>query len=298
MILLSRRKLLMVAPIALPLGALGCSGSGAGASRLPRVPPDPALHPLEREMFEAVNRERQQRSHAPLRYDKRLADVARYHAADMRDHRFFAHESPRSGNLEDRLDRAALPFATARENLAEAPTVPLAQQGLLKSPGHFANMMADDVTQIGVGVTRGGLLAQENLLFVQVFARSVTVESPDEARAVVLARIDDARRVAGRPPLTLDPKLSALADELVSQVDDAVSEASLGEAAQRAAEAFKGEGVSLSVAGQRVVAASEVVPPASLVQGVRPRAGIGVGPGKDERGRAAIKILVLVAAPP
>lgn len=291
--LASRRALLLwTAGLAAPLGCGGGGGSPAGT--LPRVPPDPALAPLERRMHALVNQERQKRGHAPLAYDDALADVARYHAADMRDHRFFAHESKQSGSVEDRLDRAAIPFATTRENLAEAPTVELAQEGLLKSPGHFANMMADDVTAIGVGVTRGGLMAPENLLFVQVYARRVEQLARGDARRAVVARVDDVRRAAGRGALAWDGALDRLAEDLVDELDDAVSPGSLSKVGQKAVSSLGRPGATLAVLGQRVVAASEFDPPSQLVAADRPRAGLGVGLGKDERGRAALKILVLV----
>jgi uncharacterized protein YkwD len=40
--------------------------------------------------------------------------------------------------------------ATGRENLAAASSVDTAEDGLLKSPGHFANLMATDITHIGI----------------------------------------------------------------------------------------------------------------------------------------------------
>src|SRR5207253_9242370 len=97
---------------------------------------------MEHAMFERLNHDRAAGGLPPLEYDPRLADVGRAHSADMSAHHFFAHESPTNGNLEDRLDAAGYLALKGRENLAEAGDVVGAQDGLMKSPGHHANIMS------------------------------------------------------------------------------------------------------------------------------------------------------------
>src|SRR5690606_5581227 len=143
------------------------------------------------------------------------------------DGRFFAHDSPRWGTLDDRIARAGLSIATARENLAEAVDVEDAQRSLMKSPGHYENLMAGDVTHVGVGIVRGGVENPNMLLFVQVFARTVTQESPDEAKALVLAKITKARAAKGRPAPVVNTTLDALAEKYVERVDDEMGRSSL-----------------------------------------------------------------------
>ena len=263
------------------------------------MPPDPQLAPWEKAMFARVNRDRAERGHTALSYDTRLADVARYHADDMARNRFFAHESPTSGSLEDRLARAAILVAIGRENLAEANTVDNAEDGLLKSPGHFANLMATDITHVGVGIVKGGLLSPANLLFVQVFARPVEAQSPSEARETVLELITAQRRARGLGKPVIDDALNDIAEDEVAGLDDAVSESSLSEIGKRAIAKSKGAGPpgrALLCTGQRIVAASEYTPPNAALTMPGLRIGLAAAPGKDERGHPAIKILLLIAA--
>ncbi len=293
-ILLRRREVLLAAGST----ALYACGSPAPTGTLPIVPVDPQLAPWEQAMFLRVNRDRGERGHPPLAYDARLADVARYHADDMARNRFFAHESPTSGSIDDRLARAAILVATGRENLAEASSVETAEDGLLKSPGHFANLMATDITHIGIGIVRGGVLSPANMLFVQVFARPVETQSPEEARATVLATITAARAQRRLSKPIIDDLLNDIAESEVEDLDDDVSESSLGTIGKRAIAKSKGgpPGRAILCTGQRIVAASEYTPPNAALTMPSLRIGLAAAPGKDERGHPAIKILLLIAA--
>jgi len=249
-------------------------------------------------MFARVNRDRAERGHPALTYDPRLADVARYHAHDMATNRFFAHDSPTSGSLDDRLARARVLVAVGRENLAEADTVNNAEDGLLKSPGHFANLMATDITHIGVGIVPGGLLSPANQLFVQVFARPVEAQSPSEARKTVLEAITKARAARGLAKPVIDSQLNDIAESEVLGLDDEVSQASLGDIGKRALAKSKGgpPGRAILCTGQRIVAASEYTPPNAAMSMPVLRIGLAAAAAKDERGHPAVKILLLIAS--
>ncbi len=280
-----RRDLLL----GLTASALLACGSSSG---LATVPQDPNLAPLERAMFERINRDRAARGLPALAYDVRLADVARFHADDMSKNRFFAHDSPSSGSVEDRLARAEVPVAIGRENLAEAADVSTAQDGLLKSPGHYENLMAKDITHVGVGIVRGGLLTPTNLLFVQVFARPVEKQTPAEARATVLGILSRGRKVIE------DDTLNGIAEREVGALDDDVPPDQLAEIGKRSLSRAKQAGVQtngLICTGQRVVAASEYTPPGGVNALSTLRIGLAVAEAKDEKGNPAVKVLLLIA---
>ncbi len=166
---LSRRTALeaLIATPILACGGVDPAGFGEG---VPKTEASPTVLVMERDMFERLNRDRAAGGLPPLAYDDDLAAIGRAHSDDMRGHHFFAHESPTTGTLENRLDRAGYVAVVGRENLAEANDVPTAQAGLMKSPGHHANIMSSDVTRIGIGIVKGGVLDPENYLFTQVFA--------------------------------------------------------------------------------------------------------------------------------
>jgi uncharacterized protein YkwD len=162
-------------------------------------------------MFERVNRDRAKNQLPPLQFDPKLSGIARSHSMDMRDSRFFSHESPRFGLLEARLHRAGYLFRTARENLAEAPTVDESEEGLLKSPHHYENLMAKDITHIGIGIVQGGVQDPHNLTVTQIFSTPGKLESDTEAARALTNAVSQARQQAGLATLLRHPKLDQLA---------------------------------------------------------------------------------------
>lgn len=106
----------------------------------------------ERRMLALVNRERTQRDLQPLRMDSELRAVAREHSADMFQRGYFSHINPDGENPFDRMRDADVTFRTAGENLAMAPTVEIAHNGLMNSPGHRANILNPAYRNAGIGV--------------------------------------------------------------------------------------------------------------------------------------------------
>jgi uncharacterized protein YkwD len=288
--MLSRRALLLL----VPAGALGCSGNEGS---LPKVSAPADVLAMEKAMGERVNRDRGKKGLPPLSYDEALADVARYHANDMQQHKFFAHQSPTSGSLDDRLARAAYVAAVARENLAEAMDVDGAEDGLLKSPGHYANIMSDDVTHIGVGIVKGGVADARNFLFVQVFARPVEKETPSETRAKLIGKIESTRAGRGLPAIAESSALSDLADDLLGDVPDDIAPSALegvGKVAVTRLAKMNTGFSGVTVGGARILGSSEYDPPSAALSPAAKGFGIAVGPAKDEKGHPALKVLLLV----
>jgi uncharacterized protein YkwD len=251
---------------------------------------------MERAMFARLNRDRANKGLPALAYDERLADIGRYHSTDMREKKFFAHESPTSGTLEDRLDRAGYLAANARENLAEGPNIEGAQDGLLKSPGHYANIMAPDITHVGIGIVQGGVVDGRNLSITQVFATPLEPVDPSAAGDIVLQTLNAKRRAAGVGPVVVQPLLQELAeahiDELPDDIDPAAAERIGDEVVARIAKETASGLSTVEVVGARILDPRDYQPPAGLM---RPtiKLGIAVVRGHDERGRPALKVLVL-----
>jgi uncharacterized protein YkwD len=126
--------------------------------------PDPAA---ETSMLDLVNEERARAGLRPLVMDEGLRAVARRHSEEMFRLGYFAHTSPVSGTLPDRLRRAGIAFDIAGENIAYAPAVEVAHSGLMASPGHRANILAPHFTRVGIGVMSAGLHGR---MFTQDFA--------------------------------------------------------------------------------------------------------------------------------
>jgi uncharacterized protein YkwD len=116
--------------------------------------PDPAA---EAEMLELVNRERERYGLRPLAADPELRTIARSHSRAMFELGYLSHTSPVTGSPQDRLQRAGVVFAIAGENLAYAPNVRLAHEGLMNSPGHRANILRPAFGRVGIGVIKSEL---------------------------------------------------------------------------------------------------------------------------------------------
>lgn len=119
--------------------------------------PKPQTRPdLEARMLDLLNEERAARGLAALRPDPELVEVARAHSRDMFARGYFSHVTPDGQDPFDRIRQAKVRYLIAGENLALAPTLPLAHQGLMNSPGHRANILRPAFGRVGIGVVDGG----------------------------------------------------------------------------------------------------------------------------------------------
>jgi uncharacterized protein YkwD len=120
----------------------------------------------EQKMFDLVNSERVKVGLKKLVWDDKIRDVARAYSRDMFERRYFSHISPEGKDVGDRLNEAKIGFFVAGENLAYAPDVLRAHEGLMNSPGHRANILNSQFGKIGIGVIDGGIYGQ---MFTQNF---------------------------------------------------------------------------------------------------------------------------------
>jgi uncharacterized protein YkwD len=131
--------------------------------RLAEAPPRPDL---EAQMLDMVNAERRAAGLQPVKPDPVLAQVARAHSKDMFARGYFSHYTPDGRDLEDRLRTARIGYLSAGENLALAPTLYTAHSGLMRSPGHRANILRPQFGRLGIGILDGGT---HGLMVTQAF---------------------------------------------------------------------------------------------------------------------------------
>lgn len=105
----------------------------------------------EANCLDALNMTRVLLGLEPLRLDLKLLEAARGHSADMRDHKFFAHDSPLEGKRSF-TDRAKLAGTTASgENIAMGHHSGFKTNlQWFHSPGHHRNMLGKHV-RVGIG---------------------------------------------------------------------------------------------------------------------------------------------------
>lgn len=120
----------------------------------------------EEKMLELVNSERTSRGLTALVMDEKLRELARAHSKDMFQRGYFAHNTPEGLTPFDRMDKAGIVYLQAGENLALAPDVEIAHNGLMNSPGHRANILSADFHKVGIGCMFGGIYGE---MFSQEF---------------------------------------------------------------------------------------------------------------------------------
>lgn len=121
----------------------------------------------EDEMLQLVNYERQKAGLQPLVMDNLIRNVARAHSMDMVQKGYFAHQDLSGVTPYERMVLANVNFKIAGENLALAPTIDLAQIGLMNSPSHRENILDPEYGRIGIGVIDAG---PYGLMITQDFA--------------------------------------------------------------------------------------------------------------------------------
>ncbi|MHB1000905.1 MAG: CvpA family protein [Armatimonadota bacterium] len=123
--------------------------------------------PAEEKMLMLVNQERTKRGLKALIMDNTIRNVARTHSADMLRNGYFSHTSLDGSTPFERMRRGGVRYLAAGENITYAPTVDIAHAGLMKSPGHRANILNPAFGRIGIGVERGSVY---QTMFTQNFA--------------------------------------------------------------------------------------------------------------------------------
>lgn len=108
------------------------------------------------ETLRRVNQERAKQGVAPLVMDEVLTNMAQFKAEDMATRSYFAHRDPEGRDVNDwKGDFAYRPVVA--ENIAystEGVTDNI--NNLIKSPGHYANMVDPRYEVLGVGIAAAG----------------------------------------------------------------------------------------------------------------------------------------------
>lgn len=112
---------------------------------------------FEERVIELTNQKRVGAGLKPLTANWELSRVARYKSQDMVDKKYFSHTSPTYGSPFDMMKKFGISYRAAGENIAYGQRTPEAVvDAWWNSPGHKANMMNPNFTQIGVGYVANG----------------------------------------------------------------------------------------------------------------------------------------------
>jgi uncharacterized protein YkwD len=115
-------------------------------------------------MADLINRDRLNPANAaetrgraqPLRWNERLAAVARQHSLDMLRQKFFAHVDREGRSPGTRVRAAGIGWQAVGENIAIYEQVAAAQAAFMNEPrfehNHRSNILDPKYTDVGVGI--------------------------------------------------------------------------------------------------------------------------------------------------
>ncbi|UOQ45152.1 CAP domain-containing protein [Halobacillus salinarum] len=110
----------------------------------------------EKQVVKLVNEERSKKGLDPLKMNDRLSGLAHKKSQDMADNNYFSHTSPTYGSPFDMMKQFGFTYKAAGENIAAGQKTPeQVVQGWMNSPGHRANILNENFTEIGVGYVEG-----------------------------------------------------------------------------------------------------------------------------------------------
>ncbi|BBH21729.1 hypothetical protein Back11_30740 [Paenibacillus baekrokdamisoli] len=125
------------------------AGTGAGTSA--------GSGSIETQVLQLVNAERAKAGLKALTMNASLSKVASTKASDMRDNNYFSHDSPSYGSPFDMMKKFGISFSYAGENIAAGQQDAQAvMTAWMNSPGHRANIMSPNFTEMGLGYSPGG----------------------------------------------------------------------------------------------------------------------------------------------
>lgn len=112
---------------------------------------------IEQEILKLVNAERSKQGLSPLTLNWELSRVAKFKSEDMRDSKYFSHNSPTYGTPFEMIKNFGISYKTAGENIAAGQkSAEDVMKSWMNSSGHKANILNKNYTQLGVGYASGG----------------------------------------------------------------------------------------------------------------------------------------------
>jgi len=119
-----------------------------------------------------TNQQRAVTGAEPLTTNTKLDAAAREKAQDMFDGNYWAHVSPSGTEPWDFFDAQNYSYVYAGENLAKNfATSAGVIEGWMNSPGHRANLLSDNYTEIGIATVNGQLEGEDTTLVVALYGR-------------------------------------------------------------------------------------------------------------------------------
>jgi hypothetical protein len=171
---------------------------------------------LENELLKLINQQRGRQGLQALSLDSSLAKIAREHSRDMAQQGFISHDQP-SGVLRVRMNRVGYRCLVARENVASAQTIGKAHTALMNSSPHKDNILAGDVTRIGIGIAKCPQACGRQLYVTEIFSEPEPEHQLDVVQNMLATRVDELRQKEGGS-LQSNPVLEKIASRYLPSI--------------------------------------------------------------------------------
>jgi uncharacterized protein YkwD len=208
MVLLLVMSAASVPPSARLMASDGNADAAQAPAQHPTLKPASATSPdipfndydseAEQQLLALANQARVQAGAPRLTLDAGMSRAARAHAETMFAARQLSHQFDGEPSLPQRLAAATrTQLEQEGENVALDSDAAQAQQNLMLSPPHRANLLNPAYNVVGLGVVRSG----DRLYIVQDFGHALPNYSPVEVKERVAAAVAQARHQAKQPDL-------------------------------------------------------------------------------------------------
>lgn len=168
---------------------------------------------LKNIMLGLVNSDRNEHQLPALKLDNNLSLLAQYRSDDMSQNNYFGHWDSDGRSANDLRSNYGIQPQVS-ENLAKDTTVELAQYGLMRSAIHRSNIISDEWTRVGFGISKAD---DDSYLFVQVFSTDpIDMDDLGSMRGNILSTINDVRST----DLTTVTNLDSLAQSWSQKMAD------------------------------------------------------------------------------
>lgn len=130
-------------------------------------------------MFDLINASRAENKGKKLKWSPTLCQSAELKSGDMLAHNYFEHVSPDGTQPWHWIEVAGYKYLSVGENLAlNYFTADSAHTALMNSPGHRANILNPDFSEIGFYYARGKINGEDAFILVQHFATPAPASVP------------------------------------------------------------------------------------------------------------------------
>lgn len=122
-----------------------------------KAPERPVSSSYAEQVIALTNQARVENGLEPLVMSTSLMQSAQFKTDDLAATRIFSHDSPTYGGMQNILNRFNISYSYAGENIAVGQRTPEeVVNAWMNSPGHRANILNTDYTEIGVGYSSNG----------------------------------------------------------------------------------------------------------------------------------------------